>query len=406
LLMDHLRSHFPILSHGMQGHQLCYLDNASTSQKPFQVIDSLVDFYSKNNANIHRGIYDLAEHATMLYEQARDKVAAFIGADHDEIIFTKGTTEGINFIADSWAIRQLKAGDEIVTTELEHHANFLPWQRITERVGAQLRVIPVTQDGLLDMNQLDSLINHKTKLVALSHVSNALGTHVDVVSIIKKAHAIGALVLVDAAQSAPHQRIDVHAMNADFLVFSGHKMLGPTGIGVLYIKKELHARVDPYQLGGGMVFSVNVKQATWAKSPQKFEAGTPPIAQAVGLGSAIDYLMAHIDFEKLRIHEATLCTRLIDGLSLHKQVRILGPQEQLKKQGHMVSFTIDGYHAHDVAALLSEDGICVRAGHHCAQPLALKMEIDASVRASFYLYNTHEEVDRLLAAIDELIRSA
>ncbi len=403
--MKNLRKDFPILKEKINGYPLIYLDNASTSQKPQHVIDAIVDFYSKYNANVFRGTHAFGEHATHMFENTRSKVAQFIDAqDTSEVIFVKGSTAGINFIASTWAEQYIDEGDEIVITELEHHANLLPWQRVADRKKAKLKAIRVLPDGLLDMGMVPELINEKTKLVAVSQISNSLGTHIDVLPIIKQARSVGAKILIDAAQSAPHEKISVQKLDCDFLVFSGQKMLGPTGIGILYIKKYLHDLIEPYQLGGGMVFDATLHTATWLPAPQKFEAGSPPIAQVIGLGAAIDYLNQHVDFNELKKYEALLCSQAIDGLSKIDRVRILGPIAQIKKMGHMVSFIVEGIHGHDVAAYLSNRGICVRAGHHCAQPLALAMSIDASIRASFYLYNTPEEVDMLIQAVQDLVK--
>lgn len=403
--METRRADFPILQQKINDKPLCYLDNASTSQKPQAVIDALVDFYTTKNSNIYRGAHFFSEQATQLYEQARKQVAQFIGArDVSEIIFTSGCTESINFVASAWAMQQINPGDEIVITGLEHHANMVPWQRVVAERKAVLKVIPVHPDGSLIMDHLNDIITDKTKLVACIHVSNALGTHVDVERIVRHAKQVGALVLIDVAQSAGHQRINVVDLDCDFLAFSGHKMLAPTGVGVLYIKQELHDHVQPYQYGGGMVFEVDYQKSTYLKAPHKFEAGTPPIAQVIGLGAAVNYL-SQVDFEQLRIHEAQLCAQLIDGLSLIDGIRILGPIEQLKKKGHLVSFVVQNIHGHDVAAYLSKEGICVRAGDYCAQPLFKKMHLSGSVRASFYLYNTAQEVDSLIEAVDRLVKT-
>jgi len=399
-----LRADFPILSQEINGYSLVPCDNASTTHKPQHVVDAIVKFYTTTNANIYRGIHLFAEQATQLYEDARKKVATFIGAYPEEIIFTRGSTAGINFVVATWGEQHIKAGDEIVMTALEHHANLLPWQRLAHKKDAVLKFIPIFPDGSLDLSQLNCIITKKTKMVSVIHVSNAVGTHVDVATIVARAQEVGARVLIDAAQSVPHQKIDVHQLGCDFLVFSGHKLLGPTGIGVLYIKKELHAELPPYEVGGGMVEDVSCDFATWAPAPHKFEAGTPPIAQAIGLGAAIDYIQTHIDFDELARYEAQLCTRLIDGLSQFKQVKILGPIAELKQKGHVVSFLIENYHSHDVAAFLDSRGISVRAGHHCAQPFAKRLGYDASVRVSFYFYNTIEDVDRIVAAVNELVQ--
>lgn len=397
--MKHIAKDFPILHKKFGKHSLIFFDNAATSQKPQQVIDALSDFYESKNSNISRAVYSFGEQATTLYEQARTKVAEFINADPDEIVFTKGATQSINGVAVGWALEHLKKDDEILITQMEHHSNLLPWQYVAKKNGAVLKFIPVLPDGMLDMSALDQLITKKTKLVSCVHVSNVLGTRNDVQMIIKKAHAVGACVLIDAAQSIAHERIDVKKMGCDFLAFSGHKMLGPTGIGILYIQKKLHDQMQPFEFGGGMVYEVGFTHATWADAPHKFEAGTPPIAQAIGLGAAVDYIQKHIDFEKLKAHEAKLCKAMIEGLQKHPKIRILGPIEQLKNEGHLVSFVVKDMHAHDVATYLSNQGICVRAGHHCAQPLAQVLNIQASVRASFYAYNTLEEVEKFLQAI-------
>jgi cysteine desulfurase/selenocysteine lyase len=401
--MKSVRNDFPILAQRVNGNRLAYVDNASTSQKPQVVLDAVRTFETAFNANIYRGVHSFGEETTQQYENVRAQVARFIGAaDASEIIFTKGTTESINFIATAWALKNLQQGDEIVLTQLEHHANLIPWQQVAQKTGAKLLFIPVNSDGSLDYSTLDQLITPHTKLVAISHVSNALGTHVDVVRIGTHAKKVGAKMLIDAAQSVPHQRINVQQLGCDFLAFSGHKMLAPTGVGILYIKKELHNAVEPYQFGGGMVFNVGWQESTWAQAPQKFEAGTPPIAQVIGLGAAIDYLEKQVDFDALQRHEAQLCAQLIDGLQKIAHIRILGPIDELRQQGHLVSFVVDGVHAHDVAAYLDQQGVAVRAGHHCAQPLAQKLGYDTSVRASFYLYNSAQDVQQLLDALHSL----
>lgn len=402
IMFKKLRSDFPILSQRINGYPLAPCDNASTTHKPLVVIDAVVTFYTTTNANIYRGIHLFAEQATQMYENARAKVAHFIGAQPCEIVFTRGATSGINGVVAMWGEEHIAEGDEIVMTELEHHANLLPWQRLAHKKGAVIKYIPIFPDGSLDLSQLDSIITDKTKMVSVIHVSNAVGTHVDIATIIAQAKRVGACVLIDAAQSVPHQKINVHALNCDFLVFSGHKLLGPTGIGILYIKKDLHTSLSPYEVGGGMVENVNYDNATWRNAPYAFEAGTPSIAQAIGLGVAIDYLQANINFDDLVMYEAQLCARLIDGLSKIKQVTLLGPLEELKKTGHLVSFLVSGYHSHDVAAFLDSRGISVRAGHHCAQPFAKRLGYDASVRVSFYFYNTIDDVDRIIEAIKEL----
>jgi len=401
--MKILKKDFPILNYSVNGNPLAYLDNASTSQKPQQVIEAISNFYAGNYANVHRGVYTLAEEATRMYEDVRVQVASLIGAqDPREIIFTHGTTDSINMVAASWALGHCKQGDEILVSELEHHANLLPWQRVAKQTGAQLKFIPVRADGTLDMSNLDQLINKKTKLVAITHVSNAVGTRVDIKTIIAHARAVGAKVLIDAAQSVPHQRINVAEIDCDFLVFSPHKMLGPTGVGVLYAHKRMHDEMQAYQLGGGMVYEATYQDATFLPVPQLLEAGTPPIAQVIGLGAAIEYLEDNVDFGALAEHEASLCGQLIEGLNQIPGITILGPQDELKISGHMVSFVVKNMHAHDVAAYLDTYGIAVRAGHHCAQPFARKLGYDASIRVSFYLYNSGDEVERCLEALNKI----
>lgn len=397
---DRIKKDFPIFNQ-QDGTQIIYLDNASTSQKPEQVIAAMEKFYRESNANVHRGVYALAEAATERYESARQRVASALNAHPDEIIFTRGTTDGINAVA-SMLYNQIASGDEIVVTELEHHSNFVPWQRLANARGATLRIIPINQDGTLNLEHLDEYINARTTIVAVSQVSNVLGVHNDIQRIITHAHSVGAYVLIDAAQSIAHQSLDLHAMEADFVVFSGHKMVGPTGIGILFIARKHAAALEPYQVGGGMVFEASKVGTSYLKPPYKFEAGTPPIAEAIGLAAAFDYLASTIDMIDLQKHEAALTSRLIDGLSSLHGVRILGPIEQLQKSGHMVSFVHGRYHPHDIAAYLSTHGICVRAGHHCAQPLAKKLAIDSSLRVSFYLYNSTNDVDQLVRALEQL----
>ena len=401
-MKNNLRADFPVLAQKINGKQLIYVDNAATTQNPTAVTDRLVRFYNTEYGNIYRGIYAIGEHATTLYEEARITVARFIGATPEETIFTQGTTEGINFVATAWGMNHLRAGDEIVLTQLEHHANLIPWQQVAQKTGAVIKFIPIRKDGTLNLDTLDTIITTNTKFVGCIHVSNALGTNNDIKKIITAAHAVGARVLIDAAQSAPHQRLDMAQLGCDFLAFSGHKILGPTGIGVLYIKRDLFDQLSPYQFGGGMIRHATYQNATWLASPQKYEAGTPPIAQAIGLGAALDYLTEHVNFQELKAHEAALCAQLIDGLSGMGHIRMLGPVEQLKREGHLVSFTVDGIHAHDVAAYLDSEGIAVRAGHFCVQPLFELLGLEAAVRISFYCYNTTDEVAYILDKLDSI----
>ncbi|MBA3751907.1 aminotransferase class V-fold PLP-dependent enzyme [Candidatus Dependentiae bacterium] len=377
---------------------LVYLDNAATTQKPKVVIDALSEFYSRYNAPVHRGIYDLAEKSTDLYEQTRAKVAAYCGAFEDEIIFTRGTTEGINFIVTAWASTALKAGDEVLITEIEHHANSVPWIRLEKEKGIVLKYVPMQEDGTLDYEAYLRLLTTKTKIVACTHTSNVLGTRTNLPFIIEHAHAQGARVLVDAAQAAGREHLSLHSLKADCVVFSAHKMCGPTGLGILYIARSFQDEVPPYHVGGGMVHSVDFHEVSWAGSPWRYEAGTPPFAQVYAFGATLDYL-ATISFDDLRKHEAALCSSLIEGLQKIPHIRILGSPEELRISGHMVSFVNTLAHPHDVAAFLSMKGICVRAGNHCAQLLHKKLGIFASIRASFYLYSTQSDVDALLQAL-------
>ena len=396
--MNSIKADFPLLTRS----GITYLDSASTTQKPQAVIDAVVQAYTEYNANPGRGIYHLAEEATQQYELARKAVASFIGAKDREIVFVRGATEGINYIASGWARYHLKKGDSIVISELEHHANLLPWQRIAKETGCELKFIPVLSNGMLDMSAVDSLIDKSTKLVAITQSSNAIGTHVDLAPIIARAKKVGARVLVDACQSAPHQQLNVKKMGCDFMAFSGHKMLGPTGIGVLYIAEDVANEVQPLSLGGGCVREVTWHSATLADPPHRFEAGTPPLAQAIGLRAAITYLKEKVPFDQLKQHEAQLCTQLIDALQRMPKVKIYGPIEQLKKEGHLVTFTVEGIHAHDVSAYLDQKGIAVRAGHFCAQPLAHKLGYDAAVRASFYCYTSSDDIAQLIDALKSL----
>ncbi len=382
-----------------------YLDSAATAQKPSAVIDAVSEFYRTANANPYRGVYGLSEQVTERYEHARQTVASFINAEPSEVIFTRGTTEGVNFIADVWASKVVGPGDEILLTRAEHHANLLPWQRVAERTGAKLRFIELdTNTFTLQYPGDQPLITEKTKVVAVTAHSNVLGSVWESNDVLKQlindAHAVGARVVLDCAQLIPYERIDVWDLNVDFAVFSGHKMLAPTGVGVLYIKKELHDAVEPYQLGGSMVYSAGYEKSTWDKAPQKFEAGTPPVAQAIGLEAAITYLN-QFKPEDMRVHHARLTNLFLDGLAKIEGVRVLGNEERMRREGHLVSFNIDGVHAHDIASFLGMQGIAVRAGHHCAQPLAEYLGVVASVRASFYLYTTETEVEALLSGLQK-----
>ncbi len=397
------RKDFPILDRTVRGGRpLAYLDSANTSQKPRQVIDTLTEFYERHNANIHRATHELGEEATAAYEGARIKAARFIGAsDETEVVFTKNVSEAINLVAYSLgnASGRLRIGesDEIVITEMEHHSNIVPWQLLCQRTGATLRWFSVTQDGRLDLSNADELINERTRIVALAHQSNVLGTINPVAEIAARAHAAGALVLVDAAQSVPHGLMDVSSIGADFVGFTGHKMCGPTGIGVLWARRELLGEMPPFLGGGEMIETVFMERSTYAPPPHKFEAGTMPIAQAVGLGAAVDYL-SDLDLAAVRAHEQNLLERALHALGEIDGLRILGPTEAAGR-GSAVSFTLDGVHPHDVSQVLDDRGVAVRAGHHCAWPLHRALGVQSSTRASFYLYNTVEEVDALVEGI-------
>jgi cysteine desulfurase / selenocysteine lyase len=403
-----VRADFPILERTVRGGSpLVYLDSANTSQKPRQVIDTLTEFYERHNANIHRATHELGEEATEAYEGARIKVARFIGAvDETEVIFTKNVSEAINLVAYSIGNAttgsaasplRLREGDEIVITEMEHHSNIVPWQLLCERTGARLRWFGVTRDGRLDLSNADELINARTRLVSLAHQSNVLGTVNPVTQIAERAHAAGALVLVDAAQSAPHGLLDVASLGADLVGFTGHKMCGPTGVGVLWGRRELLEEMPPFLGGGEMIESVRMDHSTFAPPPHKFEAGTMPIAQAVGLGAAVDYLTA-LGPERIQAHEQELLEHALPALVEIDGLRVLGPTEAIDRGG-AISFTLDGIHPHDLSQVLDDRGIAVRAGHHCAWPLHRAMGVQASSRASFYLYNTHAEVDALTDGI-------
>ncbi len=398
------RDDFPMLLKKIDGNDIVYLDNAATTHKPQSVIDAITNFYTNEYATTGRGVYPLAEQATQMYDDARKKVAQFINAQkNSEIVFTSGATDSITMAAHAWALNNIIAGDEIVLSELEHHANILPWQYVAQQTSAQLRFIPVTKNGDLDYVALDSVITSRTKLVAVMHTSNALGTHVNLEKIIAHAKNVGAKVLIDASQAMIHQKVDVQKLGCDFFAFSGHKMFGPTGIGVLYVNQELHDQLMPFRRGGGMVFSADYHAAQWAQMPQLLQAGTPPIAQIIGLGAAIEYIDKNINWSVLAAHESALTSYAIERLQKIEGIKLLGPIESLQKNGHQISFIVKNAHAHDVAAFLGSYGICVRAGHHCAQPLAQKIGYIASVRASFAGYNVISEVDFFVNALQRVI---
>ena len=396
---------FPIFERKVRGgNSLIYLDSGATSQKPNSVIEAESNFYRTVNAAVHRGAHLLAEEASEAYESAREKVAAFIGAKSNEVIFTKSATESLNMIAYSFGNPDsrinIKAGDQIVVTEMEHHANLIPWQQLAKRTGAELRWLSVTADGRIDLTNLDQIITKKTKIVAITHQSNVLGSILPVETLVKAAHGVGALVVLDACQSAPHFALDVKKLDIDFLAFSGHKTLGPTGIGVLWGKYDLLEKLEPSLFGGSMVDSVTMESATWAATPRKFEAGVPNMAQAVGLSAAIDYLNK-IGMHNIAQHEQDLTSYLLKGITSISGVKVIGPVD-MKDRGGVVSFTVDGVHPHDVGQVLDQYGIAVRTGHHCAWPLMRKLNLVGTTRASLYLYNSKSDVDSLLESIERV----
>lgn len=393
--VEKIKKQFPLFNNHPE---LVYLDNAATTQKPQVVIDAMVDYYTQYNANIHRGLYSFGEQATQKYEDARATIARFIGAQPHEIIFVKNTTEGINLVASSWAMQHVHADDQIMLTEYEHHANMLPWQRIAQANSAHLRYIPVQRDGQLDYHLLQKHIVG-TKLLSFSAVSNVTGLYADIARLVYAARSVNARVLLDAAQLIAHERIDVKALDVDFMVFSGHKIFGPTGVGVLYIKGGVECQMVPYQLGGTMVFEVDLHHATYVKSPHMFEAGTPPIAQIIGLAAALDWLNNQ-DMIRIHAYEVMLINRLLDGLERMSHITVIGAIDQLRKKSSLVSFVVKGMHGHDVAAYLDRANIAVRAGHHCAQPFAKKLGIDASVRVSVACYNTLDDINALLKQLE------
>jgi cysteine desulfurase/selenocysteine lyase len=393
-----IQADFPILQRKIRGKPLIYLDNAATTQKPRQVIEVETRYYEQYNANIHRGIHTLSEEATARYEEAREKIAKFIGAPSPEtVIFTRNTTESINLVAFSWGRKNLKAGDEILLTAAEHHSNLIPWQMTAEATGAVLRFIPLTADGQLDLTNLDQLLTAKTKLVAMTAMSNVLGTIMPVRDIAKRAHALGAKVLIDGAQSVPHVGTRISDLQCDFLAFSAHKMLGPTGIGILYGKAELLDAMEPFMGGGDMILEVWRDRANWNELPWKFEAGTPNIAGAIAFGAAVDYLNA-LGMDSVRRHEEELTAYALKQLSQDPNILLYGPLD-VSKRGGVVSFNYGTIHPHDIGTLLDQEGIAIRAGHHCCQPLMRDYQVSGTARASFYIHNTREDVDALTAAL-------
>ncbi len=394
--IETIRKDFPILETEMRGHRLVYLDSAASAQKPRAVIDAMSDFYSAHYANIHRGVYQLSAEATQRYEDVRSRVARFIGAgDPREVIFVRNATEGINLVARTWAEQEIKSGDEIVLTIMEHHANIVPWQMLAQRCGAKIRVAAISDQGTLDLEHVESLLGPRTKLLAFSEVSNALGTINPVSKLTALARERGITTLVDGAQAAPHQPVDVAALGCDFYVFSGHKVFGPSGAGVLYGRLPLLEAMPPFLGGGDMIESVSFEGTTFAPVPQKFEAGTPDIASVIGLGAAIDYLEA-IGMDQIAAYEQTLLAYATERMEQIPGLRIIGTA---KEKAAVISFVLEDAHPHDIGTILDGEGIAIRAGHHCAQPLMKRMGVPATARASFAFYNTPGDVDQLIAAL-------
>ena len=398
--IESIKKDFPILKRTVHGNRLVYLDNAATSQKPACVISTINEFYRHHNANVHRGVYQMSEEATARYEEAHRKVAGFINArSYKEIVFTKNATEAINLVAYSWGRANIKSGDVILLTETEHHSNLVPWQLLAEEKGARLEFISVDENGLLDLQNFEKHVDGNLKLVALTHMSNVLGTINPVSSIAEYAHKKGALILVDAAQTVPRCPVDVQEIDCDFMVFSGHKMLAPNGVGALYAKREVLEDMRPFLGGGDMILEVKLRKSKWNELPWKFEAGTPAIAEGIALGTAIDYLK-ELGMEPINSYESQVVDYAMERMGNIDGIKIYGPPPE--QRGSLVSFNLADIHPHDVAAVLDYEGIAIRAGHHCAQPLHDKLGINASARASFYFYNTMEEVDKLVDGLNKV----
>jgi len=398
-----IRADFPILARQVNGRTLTYLDNAATSQTPKQVIQLLVDYYERYNSNVHRGVHMLSIEATEAYEEARGKVARFINAPSPEsVIWTRNTSESLNLVAYTWGEANVGAGDEIVTTAMEHHSNIVPWQHLAEKKNAELRYLAADEDGLLDISELDSIVDSRTKIVAATHMSNVLGSINPIAELANRAHAVGAVILVDAAQSVPHMPVDVQALDADFLCFSAHKMLGPTGIGVLWGRYELLEVMPPYMFGGDMILEVTYENATWNDLPYKFEAGTPNIADAIATGAAVDYL-TELGMDNVWQHEQELTAYAMEQILSLDSVKVLGPQDSALRGG-VISFIHGTIHPHDLGTALDQQGIAIRTGHHCAMPLVRSFDVVAAARASFYIYNTKSEIDALVNGISETER--
>lgn len=400
--LDALRAHFPVLRQEPNGHPLVYLDSAATAQRPEAVIEAVSDFYRNDNANVHRGLYDLSRRATERYEAARITLARFLNADPHEVVWTRGTTEAVNLVARSWGEANVGAGDEIVLSVMEHHSNLVPWQMLAERAGARIRWLDLDDQGRIRMDELDAALSERTRLVAVAHVSNALGTIHPVREIVERAHRVGARVLVDGAQGAPHLGVDVQALGADFYTLSGHKMCGPMGIGVLWARRELLEAMPPFHGGGDMIDSVTLEGSTWAAVPHKFEAGTPNAAGAVGLAAAVDFLES-LGHDALQTHEQALVRHGLERLRAVPGLRLFGP-ESPEERTAVFSFALEGVHPHDIATILDAEGIAVRAGHHCCQPLMKRLAVPATARASCYIYNTTAELDRLAEGLETVRR--
>jgi len=397
-----LRADFPVLERSVNGHALVYLDSAATSQKPQVVLDAVDAYYAEHNANVHRGVHTLGNEATDIFEGARERVARFIDAPAEGVVFVRNTTEALNLVASSFARELLSPGDRILLTEMEHHSNLVPWQLAAERAGLELAFLRVDNDGRLDLSDLDELLAPPTRLLSLGHQSNVLGTVVPLRSIIEAAHARDVLVCVDAAQSVPHMPVSVRDLGCDFLAFSGHKMCAPMGAGVLWARPELLERMPPFLGGGSMILRVSLERSSWSTVPHKFEAGTPDVGAAAGLAAACDYLDA-IGLDRIHAHEQELTSHLLALLEETEGVEVYGPQG-LNERGGAVSFNVAGVHAHDVGTILDRSGVAVRAGHHCCQPLMKRLGVAATARASVYLYNTHDEIDALGSALGEVRR--
>lgn len=397
-----LKEKFPIFKEQVNGQDLVFLDSVSTAQMPQQVIEAIINYYTKYKSNVGRGVYSFAEDATQHFHDARTKVADFINAQPEEIIVTSGATQGINMVVQAWATDHIKVGDEIVVSEIEHHSNFVPWQQLALQKKAVLKIVPINDQGIVEASELQKHFSAKTKLVALIHTSNVLGTTNDVAALSKAAHEVGAKVLIDASQSVAHQKIDVKKIGCDFLVFSGHKLFGPTGVGILYVNKNTLAQCQVRSFGGGMVFSVSSERTELKKAPHCFESGTQPIAQMIGLGAVIDFINEHVDYDQLQQHETKLVQYLVEQLQQFSCIQIISHIPEGDQHSNLVTFACEKYHAHDIAAFLDGCGIAVRAGHHCVQPYHQKLGMNASVRVSFSLYNSEQDVDALVSCLKKL----